>query len=204
MHDPEVGVVGDAQKVWTLQLLYGSLIPFDHCTLDFIGLEKSENAWGSVVRVLGGGSSGISRNPNHDGTKSVHPVLACPRQRVEDTIDSLGREMRVSALRDGEGIFEEIRAVEWLRRVRRGPPIRENVWGDSGGTRGNGERGEVARRLAKGWRGGDRSGKCGTDADKRPAVSNSSFVYGKASKENAGIYEGKDGGTRSEDSCSMC
>ena len=67
--------------------------------------------------------------------------------------------MRVSAFGDGEGIFEEIRAVEELRMVRRdtvvvcGPlPDREIVWGDSGGTRGNGECRE-GRRLAKGWRG---------------------------------------------------
>ena len=71
-----VGAVGDAQKVWTGQLLYGSLVPFNHRTLDSIGLKKSENARGSVVRVLDGGGSGMSRNPNHDGTKSVLPVLA--------------------------------------------------------------------------------------------------------------------------------
>jgi hypothetical protein len=34
-------------------------------------------------------------------------------------MDGLGREMRVSALGDGEGIFEEIRAVEELRMVGR-------------------------------------------------------------------------------------
>ena len=71
-----VGVVGDAQKGWTRQLLYGSLVPFDHRTLDSIGLEKSENVWGSIMRVLGGGGIGTSRNPNHDGTKSILPVLA--------------------------------------------------------------------------------------------------------------------------------
>ena len=55
-------------------------------------------------------------------------------RRVEDSIDGLGREMKVSALGDGEGIFEEIRAVEELRMVWRdtvvvsGPlPVRENV-----------------------------------------------------------------------------
>jgi hypothetical protein len=54
--------------------------------------------------------------------------------RVEDSIDGLGREMRVSAL-DGERIFSEIRAIEELRMVGRntvvvgGPlPDRENVW----------------------------------------------------------------------------
>ena len=65
--------------------------------------------------------------------------------------------MRVSTLGDGEGIFEEIRAVEELRRVGRdtvvvsGPlPVRENVWGDRGGIRDDGECREVRRRPAKG------------------------------------------------------
>ena len=54
-------------------------------------------------------------------------------------MSSLGREIReirMSALGDGEGIFEEIRAVEELRRVRRdtgvvcGPlPVGGNIWG---------------------------------------------------------------------------
>ncbi len=39
--------------------------------------------------------------------------------RVEDSIDGLGVEMRVSALGDGEGIFKEIRAVEEIGRVER-------------------------------------------------------------------------------------
>ena len=58
-------------------------------------------------------------------------------------MDGLGREMRVSALGNGEGIFEEIRAVEELRGIGRdtvvvcGPlPVRENVWGDSSDIRG--------------------------------------------------------------------
>jgi len=51
-------------------------VPFDQRTLDSIGLEKSEDVWGSVVCILGGGGSGMSRNPNHDGTDSVVPVLA--------------------------------------------------------------------------------------------------------------------------------
>jgi hypothetical protein len=61
-------------------------------------------------------------------------------------MDSLGRDMRMSALGDGEGIVEEIRAVEELRRVGRDTvvvvdplPVRENVWGDSSGIRGDGE-----------------------------------------------------------------
>ena len=76
-------------------------------------------------------------------------------------MDGLGREIRVSAFGDGDGIFEEIRAVEELRRVRRdtvvvgGPlPVRENVWGDSGGIRGDGECRGGGRRLANPWRGG--------------------------------------------------
>jgi len=32
--------------------------------------------------------------------------------RAEDSIDGLGREMRMSALWDGEGIFKQIRAAE--------------------------------------------------------------------------------------------
>jgi len=63
------------QKGWTSQLLYSSLVPFNHHTLDSIGLEKSENVQGSIMRVLGGGGSGMSRNPNHDGPESVLPVL---------------------------------------------------------------------------------------------------------------------------------
>jgi hypothetical protein len=72
-------------------------------------------------------------------------------------MDGLGREMRESSLGDGEGIFEEIRAIEELRMVERdtvvvcGPlPDREIVWGDRGGTRGDGE---CREGLAKGWRG---------------------------------------------------
>ena len=54
-----VDVGGDAQKGCARQLLYGSLIPFDHHTLGSIGLEKSKNVWGSVIRVLCGGGSGM-------------------------------------------------------------------------------------------------------------------------------------------------
>ena len=71
-----VGVVGDAQKVWTSEVLHDSLVPFDHRTLDSI--EKSKDVLGNIVCVLGGGGSGMSRNPNHDGTNSVRvlPILA--------------------------------------------------------------------------------------------------------------------------------
>ena len=71
-----VGVVGDAQKVWTSEVLHDSLVPFDHRTLDSI--EKSKDVLGNIVCVLGGGGSGMSRNPSHDGTNSVRvlPVLA--------------------------------------------------------------------------------------------------------------------------------
>ena len=65
---------GGGEILQTLQLLYGSLIPFHHRPLDSIGLKKSENVWGSIMCILGGG--GMSRNPNHDGTKSVLPILA--------------------------------------------------------------------------------------------------------------------------------
>ena len=60
----------------SLQLLYGSLVPFDHRTLDPIVLKKSENARGSVVCILGSGGGRMSRNPNHDWTASLLPVLA--------------------------------------------------------------------------------------------------------------------------------
>jgi hypothetical protein len=40
------------------------------------GLEKSEDVRGSVICLLGGGRSGVSQNPNHDGTDSVLLVLA--------------------------------------------------------------------------------------------------------------------------------
>jgi hypothetical protein len=67
--------------------------------------------------------------------------------------------MMVSALGGGEGIFDEIRAIEEVRMVERytivvcGPlPVREFVRGNSGGARGDGECREV-RRLTNGWRG---------------------------------------------------
>jgi hypothetical protein len=52
--------------------------------------------------------------------------------RKREWSDGLGREMRVSALGDGEGIFEEIRVVEELRMVGRytvvvGPSPRERM-----------------------------------------------------------------------------
>jgi len=144
------------------------------------------------VRILGSGGSGISCNPNHDGTKNALPILTVGDKTscidgcvanlpsfqgvadlgtnsvpdgvewsVEDSTDGLGREMRVSALGDGEGIFEEIRAVEELGRVGRDTvvvgsplPVRENVWGDSSAIRGDGGCRGVGRRLARGWRGG--------------------------------------------------
>ncbi len=139
--------------------------------------------------VLGGGGSGMSRNPNHDGTDSVLPVLAvcdetsCLKgrvanlssfqeladlgsdsvpdsveRRVEDSIGGLGREMRVSALGDGEGTFEEIRAVEEVGMVGRDTvvvrgslPVRDNVGGESGAIRGDGT---VGRHLAQSRKGG--------------------------------------------------
>ncbi len=100
--------------------------------------------------ILGGGGTGMSRNPNHDGTDSVLRVLVVGdetsrldgrianlpsfqeladlgsdsvpdwvERRVENPIDGLGGEMRVSALGDGERIFKEIRAVEEFGRVER-------------------------------------------------------------------------------------
>ena len=91
------------------------------------------------MRVLGGGGSGMSRNPNDDGTGNVLPVLVVGDEtsclggrvtnlaifqqvadlgsdnvpdsvegRIEDSIDGLGRKIRVTALGDGEGIFEEV------------------------------------------------------------------------------------------------
>src|SRR5258706_4839740 len=61
------------------------------------------------------------------GSESVPDSV---ERRVEDSIDGLGVEMRVSALGDGEGIFKEIRAVEEIGRVerdtvvvRRSPPV---------------------------------------------------------------------------------
>jgi len=71
-----VGVVGDAQKGRTCQLLNDALVPFHHRTLDFIGLEKIENGWGSIVRILGGGGGGMGGNPYNDGAESFLPVLA--------------------------------------------------------------------------------------------------------------------------------
>ena len=67
--------------------------------------------------------------------------------RIEESIDGLGREMRMSALGNGEGIFEKIQVVEELRMVRRdtivvcGPLLadQEIVWGNSSGTQGDGE-----------------------------------------------------------------
>lgn len=55
----------------------------------------------------------------------------------------------MSARGDGEGIFDEVRAVEELRMVVRDSvivlnplPLRDTVWGDSGR--------DVGRRVAKG------------------------------------------------------
>ena len=151
------------------------LVPFDHRTVDSIGLEKSEDVRGSVVCILGGGGSGMSRNPNHDGTNSVLPVLAVGdetscldgrvvnlpsfqeladlgsdsvpdsvERRVEDSIDGLGREMRVFALGDirgdpsgrgGRDGRERYRGSTWFRGSL---PVRDNVGGDSGAIRGDG------------------------------------------------------------------
>jgi len=47
-----VGTFGDRKKVGTYEPLHSSLIPFDHRTLDFIGLEKSENARRSIICTL--------------------------------------------------------------------------------------------------------------------------------------------------------
>ena len=41
------------------------------------------------------------------------------KHRVEDSINGLGREMRVPTFGDREGIFDKIRAVEEVRMVRR-------------------------------------------------------------------------------------
>ena len=69
----------------------------------------------------------------------IVPHLVEPR--VEHSIDSLGREMRVSTLGDREGVCLEIRAVEKFRSVERNTvvvgslfPVRDNVRGDSGGS----------------------------------------------------------------------
>ena len=63
-----------------------------------------------------------------------------------NSIDDLGGEMRVSALEHGEGIFEEIRAVEEVGMVGRDTvavrgsfPVRDNIGGDSGAIHGDGE-----------------------------------------------------------------
>jgi len=131
----------------------------------------------------------MSRNPNHDGTDSVLPVLAVRdetscldgrvanlpsfqdltdlgsdsvpdgvERRVKDSIGGLGREMRMSALGDGEGMFEEIRAVEEVGIVGRDTmvvrgslPVRDKVGGESGTIRGDGA---VGRRLAQSRGGG--------------------------------------------------
>jgi hypothetical protein len=134
----------------TSQPHHDSLVPFDHCTLDSIGLEKSEDVRGSIVCILGGGGSRMNRDPNHDGTDSVLPILtvgdetSCHdsrianlpsfqeladlgsdsvpdsvERRVEDSKGGLGREMSVSALGGGKGIFEKIRAVEEVGMVGR-------------------------------------------------------------------------------------
>jgi len=191
LRTPLVDTLGDREKVGTYEPLYSSLIPFDHCTLNSIGLEKSENARRSIICTLSSGSSGMSRDPNHNGTDSILPILvgdktSCFDGRipnlsrfqeladlgsngipdgvewcVKDSIDSLGNGMWVSALWDGEGIFEEVRVVEELRRVRRdtavvgGPfPVRESIWCRIGSIQGSGGGREVGRRPIRGWRGG--------------------------------------------------
>ena len=59
-----------------LELLHSSLVPFDHRPLDTIVLEKLKDVLGSVVRGFSGGGSRMSRNPDHDRTKSVLLILA--------------------------------------------------------------------------------------------------------------------------------
>jgi len=66
-------------------------------------------------------------------------------RRVEDSMNGLRREMSVSALGDGKGIFEKIRAVEEVGMVRRDTmvvssslPVRYIIRGDSGAIRGDG------------------------------------------------------------------
>lgn len=66
-----VGVGGVEQN----EFLYGSLVPLYHGVLNSIGLEKSKNFWGSVVRVLGGDGIRMNRNPKNNGTKTVFPFL---------------------------------------------------------------------------------------------------------------------------------
>jgi hypothetical protein len=67
----------------------------------------------------------------------------------------------VSALGDGNGFGLEVRAVEELRGVERytvieGNPfvVRDNVCGDSCGSRVHGEHREGSRGLTDGWRDG--------------------------------------------------
>ena len=75
----------------TCQLLHGPLVPFDHDTLDSVGLEKREDLRGSVVRVLCGGGARMGRNPNYDGAESVLPVLAVGEETncLEDGVANL-------------------------------------------------------------------------------------------------------------------
>jgi hypothetical protein len=54
----------------------GGTVPLYNCSLDSIGLKKIENIGGNVVRLLGSGGIGMGRNPDHDGTTMVNPVLA--------------------------------------------------------------------------------------------------------------------------------
>ena len=70
-----VDVLSNAQKGHTLQPLYDSLGPFYHGAVDSINFKKSENVRGSEVRILGGGASGMSRDPNDHRTESALSVL---------------------------------------------------------------------------------------------------------------------------------
>jgi hypothetical protein len=70
----EVGVVGDALKGRTRQFLHKSLGTVRY-RLESIGLAKSENVWGTVVRILGGGGNAMTRRLDHDGSRE-HP--SCP------------------------------------------------------------------------------------------------------------------------------
>ena len=95
--------------------------------------------------------SGLSVMGGHLGTvvRCAYLVSGFMRVKMVDACGNVAIEKRgpleaIVADWDGDGIFEEIRAVEEVGRVRRDAvvvcgslPIRDNVGGDSGGIRGN-------------------------------------------------------------------
>jgi len=70
-----VGAVSNAHHGWTRKPLDRSFIPVDDCTLDSMGLEKTEDVRGSIAAGYGSGGIGMDRDPHDDGSEDGLPVF---------------------------------------------------------------------------------------------------------------------------------